>query len=103
MKIIKNYLPDIEVNPYSTNSFAIRSMQYFDEQDDRVIIKCAEYVDVFKRGFVCDLKLTYDVIDYPDYENVEEVNELVRDLVLVYVNKYMTIESVPEFEYIFYK
>ena len=102
MKFIKDFVPLVKVVKGDEVLFTIESMQELDEQDDRVYVKCAEYVDILKRGLTCDLDCSYQICD--KYRNVvEENNDVIRDLVLVYVNKYMTIDGYPEFEYVFFK
>lgn len=103
MKFIKTSVPDIRVIPnHDKPAFNIDSMQYLDETDDRVYLKCAEYVGEFKRGFVCDLITYYDTVN-SDREDKESHSDTIRDLVLVYVNKTYDIEFRPVFEYIFFK
>lgn len=102
MKFIKSLLPDIDVKINNRIEHRIKSMQHLDEQDDRVYLKCAEYVPILKRGLVCDLDCNYIVKGHSN-DDIDSIKETIRDLVLVYVNKYWTTDGIPEFEYVFYK
>lgn len=102
MKFIKSSVPDVKVESANSDTFEIKSMQYLDESDDRVYLKCAEYVEQFKRGFVCDLVCEYETVN-ANQEDSETQTDNIRDLVLVYVNKTYDNEYVPVFEYIFFK
>lgn len=82
--------------------FDITTVQEFDEREDVIYLKCAEYVKDFKRGYVCDIAATYPLADRKG--NVEdEFTDTNYNLVLVHVNKCTEVTTLPEFEYIFYK
>ena len=98
MKFIKG-VPDILVN----DIFEIKTVQYFDEDEDRVILRIAEYVPQFIRGYVCDMVLSFPLIDSDTYEVNDMHCSHVNDLVLVHIRKTADMDSSPQFEYVFYK
>lgn len=103
MKIIKG-LPNITVKSSPSHNFEINTLQYLEEQDDRVYLRCAEYIPLFKRGFTCDLVLEYCVQDTDSTNGEKDKNyDYIQDLVLVYVNKEFDLESLTRYEYVFYK
>ena len=98
MKFIKG-VPDILVN----DTYEIKTVQYFDEDEDRVILRIAEYVPQFARGYVCDMVFSFQLIDKDTYEVENAYCSHVNDLVLVTIRKTAEIMSPPQFEYVFYK
>jgi hypothetical protein len=102
LKFIKNPVPDITAVNENGYLLDVKSVRYFDETEDRVTLKCAEYVKPFVRGFTCDLIANYSIVDQ-NRENQEDIADCIQDLVLVYVNKYWLIDGFPEFEYVFFK
>lgn len=103
MKIIKDRVPDVTVIPRDKlNFFTIESMQVFNEMEDRVILRCAEYVEEFKRGLVCDLVINFEVYDQ-EATNKKIENDVVSGVVLVYVNKCFEIDGNPQYDYVFFK
>lgn len=98
MKFISG-VPDILVN----NAFKIESVQYFDEDDDMVVLKIAEYVPQFVRGYVCDMTFTFQLIGDCAEPTDASYCSHANDLVLVYIRKTVDIDSIPSFEYVFYK
>ncbi|PAD84864.1 hypothetical protein CHH57_02205 [Niallia circulans] len=102
MKFACDFVPDIVVLKDGEEIHKITSVQSYEETEDRVIVKFVENIDDIKKGFTCDFKLIYNVVDQNEQEK-EEMQEDVKDLVLVYKNKYWDIERVPGFEYIFFK
>lgn len=105
MKFIQDQLPYVTIVTYdNTNpSFKIDSMQSFNETPEKVILKCAEYVDEFKRGFTCDMQLEFILGNWDNKENNEQCKEYIEDLVLVHINKCFELPRVPQYEYVFYK
>lgn len=102
MKFIKDFVPNITVVNDDGYVMDIKSMRYFDETEDRVVLKCAEFVKPFKRGFTCNLVQNFSIVD-SNRENEEPQTDCIKDLVLVYINKYYGIDNFPEYEYIFFK
>lgn len=98
MKFIKE-IPNILVN----DTFKIETVQYFDEDEDRIILRIAEYVPNFKRGYVCDMEFSFPLIDSDTHEVDGNYYSHANDLVLVHIRKTASIDSFPQFEYIFYK
>lgn len=58
---------------------------------------------MFKRGYVCDLECYFNRVDIITYEQKENRVELIRDLVLLYINKSTYVDGYTQFEYVFYK
>jgi len=101
MKILKG-LPTVTILT-DTYSFEIKSMQYIDEQQDKVILRCAEHVPEFVRGFMCDIALAYSVEKFNMEGTIEHHHELISDPVLVYVNRCVELNGMTFSEYVFYK
>lgn len=83
--------------------FEITALQSFDETENKVVITCAEYVPQFKRGFVCDLNVDFKICESENFTTIDYREYHYSDLVLVYILKKVEMNSVPQFEYIFYK
>lgn len=98
MKFIKE-LTSILVN----DEFEIKTVQYFDEDEDRVILRIAEYVPEFQRGYVCDMQFAFSLIDKEALSINDEHLSRANDLVLVHIRKTSDMDSFPQFEYVFYK
>lgn len=97
MNIVR-YVPDLEIN----EEFDIKTVQKFIEDDHTVIVRCAEYIPQFIRGFVCDMKCEYCLVDEKGRDQ-EPFIEYLSDLVLVYIHKSCDMGSIPAFDYVFYK
>ncbi|WP_299831735.1 hypothetical protein [uncultured Metabacillus sp.] len=95
-------VPNVTVIKNNEPVRTIETMQYLDEQDDRVYLRCAETVKEFVRGLTCDLNCHYLTFDQ-NRENEETDSFDIKDLVLVHINKTFDINGVPEFEYVFFK
>ena len=98
MKFIKG-VPNILVN----NTFEITTVQYFDEDEDRVILRIAEYVPQFIKGYVCDMVFSFSLADKATCDINGQYCSHANDLVLVTIRKSVSIDELPQFEYIFYK
>lgn len=98
MKFIKG-VPDILVN----DTFEIKTVQYFDEDEDKLILRIAEYVPQFIRGYVCDIVFSFPLIDGVTYTTDSTYCSYINDLVLVHIRKNADMDSTPQFEYVFYK
>lgn len=98
MKFIKG-VPDILVN----DAFEIKTVQYFDEDEDRIILRVAEYVPQFDRGYVCDMVFSFPLVERETCEVDSTYYSHANDLVLVTIRKTADIDSFPQFEYVFYK
>ena len=81
--------------------FIIDTMQYYYENEDRIIIKCAEYVPIFKRGLVCDLEIENEL--KAEDKSMQRDCYRVNNVVLVYINRDHSVTNYPEVEYVFYK
>ena len=102
MKFI-NGMPDIKIFQNDNYMLEIKTVQKFDEDEDRIILKCAEEISEFKRGFICDMETIYIVESDNVVKELSMRNDIIKDLVLVYINKCSQFGYVTEFEYIFYK
>lgn len=98
MKFIKN-VPDILVN----DIYEIKTVQYFVEDEDRVILRIAEYIPQFTRGYVCDMAFSFSLVDSDTCEVDSAYYSHANDLVLVTIRKTADMDSFPQFEYVFYK
>ncbi|MBL4951077.1 hypothetical protein JK635_02330 [Neobacillus sp. YIM B02564] len=104
MIFIQDSLPStVTVVPLNDDPMLqIKSIQYLDETEDRVILKCAEYVEELKRGFTCNLIYEFNIGDR-NRENKEKRFEEIKDLVLVYINRTWDVGGIPTWEYVFFK
>lgn len=98
-------VPDITVVSREDEnlSFTIETVQYYDENESRIILRCAEYIPHFKRGFTCDFQLTIDIINENSDSLENKYKDKIEDLVLVYVNRCVDNASMWQYEYVFYK
>ncbi len=102
MKFNKDTIVDVKVIKSDERLYEIKTMQRLTENERRVTLRCAEHVDLFKRGFTCDLDCHYEISDF-NMENEEHRSYLIKDLVLVYINKSYDVNSYPVIDYVFYK
>ena len=102
MKFIKD-ISNIIILQNDHCKFEIRSVQGFNEDENKIILKCAEDISEFKKGYVCDMECHFQLIDSICQENDGERIDVIKDLVLVYINKDMNFDYMPQFEYVFYK
>lgn len=83
--------------------FTIKSGQYYDEDETRIVLRCSEYIPEFQRGFMCNFKITSSIRNCRgEYENGKYFDN-ADNLLLVYVNKEFDANSLPNFTYVFYK
>ena len=81
----------------------IKTWQDFDEDESSLTLRFAEFNPVFKRGLVCDIQYELKIVDHID-QNIKTLHkESVCNLLLVYVNKEISMDSFPQYTYIFYK
>jgi len=85
------------------DSFKITTVQYFNEVEDKVIIRCAEYVPQFEKGYVCDMVLKFQLVNEKGIKTDLPYYSHSNDLVLVHIRKRVGVGEIPEFEYVFYK
>jgi len=95
-------IPNIKVIN-SKHDCQINTVQGFDEDEDRVILQCAEYIQCFKRGFICDMDCRFEVYDTKECKAIGESQYEIKDLLLVYIHKYADKDSYSQFKYVFYK
>jgi len=100
MEFLKG-VPSIKIMN-SKHDCSIESMQSFDEDETRLILKCAENMQYFERGFVCDMECRLNIVDNQGRTTGIRV-DIVKGLVLLYIHKSMDMDSVPTFTYVFYK
>jgi len=98
-----NKLPDILVKNQKGESLQyIETLQKFKERQRTVLLQCVENVPTFKRGFICDLECCFPIRN-ENHEIIGQRVDIIKDLVLVYINKNADLDYVPIFTYIFYK
>jgi len=102
MKFIKG-MPNIKIFQNDNYMLEIKTVQKFDEDEDRIILKCAEEISEFKRGFICDMETIYIVESDNVVKELSIRSDIIKNLVLVYMNKCSQFGYITEFEYIFYK
>ncbi len=98
MNFIKG-VPDILVN----DTFEIKSVRYFNEDEDTITLEIAEYVPQFVKGYVCDMNFSFPLINSDGKSADTSYCSHANDLVLVYIRKTVGMDSVSNFEYVFYK
>lgn len=93
MKFIKG-VPNIKISQNDKYIFEINTVQKFNEDEDRIILKCAEEVPEFQRGFVCNMDCIYMVekIENNNSKIIDERNDTIKDLVLVYINNIQNVD-----------
>jgi len=101
MKFIKD-ISNIIISQNNQCKFNIRSVQGFNEDENKIILKCAEDISEFKKGYVCDMEYHFPLVENDGVEVGKRI-DTIRDLVLVYINKDIELEYAPSFEYVFYK
>lgn len=102
MKFLKDIV-NVTVRNNKGESFIITSTQYYEEDELKVIFKCAEEVPQFVRGYMCDFECVFDMFDKSGQKTNDIKSVINRNLLLVYINKICGIENMPEFTYVFYK
>jgi hypothetical protein len=101
MNFIKG-VPIIKISQNNKYLFNITTVQKFKENEDKVILQCAEDIPEFMRGYICNMDCHFKVVN-ENCENKYERNSIIKDLVLVYINKDLQYNYMPSFEYIFFK
>jgi len=101
MNFIKD-IPSIKILKNNKYMFDITTVQKFNETEDKIILQCTEDVPEFMKGFVCDIDCHYQIVN-GNYKKEYERNNIIKDLVLVYINKNAECNYIPKFEYIFFK
>lgn len=97
-------LPNITIiDHFNNNTYEINTVQSYEEDDDRVVLQCAEHTPYFKRGFVCDVICNFSVRDNESSITKEVRTDSIKDSVLVYINKVSRFGETTQFQYIFYK
>ena len=56
-------VPNIKIKYNNVYMFEIKTVKVFKEYEDRIILKCAEEIPEFKRGFVCDMELIFNAFN----------------------------------------
>ncbi len=100
MKYIGN-VSSIMVN----DDFEIGSIYQFEEDGGKVMIKTYEFVPEFVRGFMCDVKVKFEVLNENDDKNQGEkyMATYLEDLLLIRVNKCSSADGITLFDYVFLK
>ena len=81
----------------------VETLQDFDEDETTLTLRFAEFNPIFKRGLVCDIQYEVEIVDYIDRKIKRLHKESLCNLILVYVNKEISMDSFPQYTYIFYK
>lgn len=81
----------------------IETWQDFDEDESTLTLRFVEFNPIFKRGLVCDIQYELEIVDCIDQEIKKTHKNVLRNLVLVYVNKEISNNSIPQYTYVFYK
>jgi putative lipase involved disintegration of autophagic bodies len=102
MMIFLKDVPNIKIIKNDKYIMNINTVQKFIENDNKVIMQCAEDIPMFTKGYVCDMECYFNRIN-DSYEYQDDRINIIKDLVLVYINKNADMESLAQFEYIFYK
>ncbi|MFS0657505.1 hypothetical protein AB1L07_02605 [Niallia alba] len=71
MKFPCDFVPDIVVLKDGEEIHKITSVQSYGETEDRVTVKFVENIEDIKKGFTCDFKLAYNVVDRNEQEKEE--------------------------------
>lgn len=95
-------VPNITFIKDGQEQFKVETVQYLDEQEDKVVLRFAEHVEQLKRGYACDLKCDFQLLDR-EGKIVGSTSDTIKDLVLVYINKNYECTSMPYIEYVFFK
>lgn len=80
----------------------IDTIREYSDDEDRVRLECAEQIPEFKRGYICDLEVIFDVVNEGSVK-VGNHTEIIKDVLLVYINKDSGLDSMPTFENVFYR
>lgn len=80
MKIIQDTVPSLFIRKDGKDLFTIESIQYMDEDESAVVIRCAEYVKEFKRGFMRDMAYSYSYSNSLNKESFEKDGGYIQDL-----------------------
>lgn len=81
----------------------VKSWQDFDEDESTLTLRFAEFNPIFKRGLACDIQYELEIVNHINHEIKKTHKDILRNLVLVYVNKEISMDSFPQYTYVFYK
>lgn len=87
------------------DDFEVDVIYRFVEDEDKVVIATQEFIDEFKRGFICDMKVKFEVLNVEGNVS-EEYKYMVTyldDLLLARINKYSSVDGITLFDYVFLK
>ena len=100
MRYIGNVL-SIVVN----DDFEVDVIYQFAEDDDRVIISTQKFVDEFERGFICDMKVKFEILNVEGNtsEDYKYMATYLDNLLLARINKYSSVDGITLFDYVFLK
>ena len=100
MKYIGN-VSSIMVN----DDFEIGSIYQFEEDGGKVMIKTYEFVPEFVRGFMCDVKVKFEVLNVEGNtsEDYKYMATYLDNLLLARINKYSSVDGITLFDYVFLK
>ena len=90
-------LYSIKINGVENESF-----QYFSEDQNKIVFRCAEDVPHFVRGYVADFEWNY-LLESSDHKKENGRTFYDKNTVLVYINQKHEYNEIPTMEYVFYK
>ncbi len=87
------------------DDFEVDVIYQFAEDDDRVIISTQKFVDEFERGFICDMKVKFEILNVEGSadEEYKYMETYLDDLLLIRINKYSSVDGIALFDYVFLK
>ncbi len=87
------------------DDFEVDVIYRFVEDEDKVVIATQEFIDEFKRGFICDMKVKFEVLNVEGNtsEDYKYMATYLDNLLLARINKYSSVDGITLFDYVFLK
>lgn len=87
------------------DDFEVDVIYRFVEDEDKVVIATQEFIDEFNRGFICDMKVKFEVLNVEGNvsEEYKYMATYLDDLLLARINKYSSVDGITLFDYVFLK
>jgi len=87
------------------DDFEVDVIYRFVEDEDKIVIATQEFIDEFKRGFICDMKVKFEVLNVEGNvsEEYKYMATYLDDLLLARINKYSSVDGITLFDYVFLK
>lgn len=97
-------LSGVDIYIKDEQKISVEAYTNSDITDDKVKFSCYDSIEQLKRGVVCDLIFTYNVVKTENPYNVEnKLIEKLDNVVLVYINRSSSCDGMTETEYTFFK